>query len=261
MGRDFTIAFGAALALHALAAVWASSLPTAVAPEEQERRVARAIFEEVKLPPPPPPPPEEQKPEPEPEKPEAKAPPPTPAPRPVPRNRPKPKPQDSEPPPKDEPAPLVLSQTYGATADGGGVRVQTGDEDSFGDPAVEATRGARRRDDSPRAGPAGEGTGGPTPAPERKVEIIHAVPRTSCKADWPEGAPAARRVVEVTVLLSIDLEGKVASTRLLRAAGEPFDSAARKALQRCVFVPGTRDGKAFLDRIPFVVEFRPGSDA
>ena len=263
MGRDFAIGLGAALSLHALAAVWALSLPTSLAPVEAERRLARAIVEEVKLPPPPPPPPEAPKPEPvpEPEKQEAKAPPPTQAPRPVPRNRPKPKPQDNEPPPKDEPAPLVLSQTYGAPADGGGVRVQTGDEDSFGDPAVEATPGNRRRNDSAGTAPPGAGTGGPASPPERKVEIVHAVPKTSCKAEWPDGAPASRRVVEVTMLLSIDLDGKVSSTRVLRAAGEPFDSAARKALQRCVFVPGTRDGKAFVDRVPFVVEFRPGSDA
>ena len=62
-------------------------------------------------------------------------------------------------------------------------------------------------------------------------------------------------------MLTIGTDGSVKPGRLLRAAGEPFDSAARNALRGCPFDAGTKDGKPFVDKVPFVVEFKPGSDA
>ncbi len=102
---------------------------------------------------------------------------------------------------------------------------------------------------------------GPEGEEEPKIVIVHAVPRSRCKVSWPEGAPALRRIVEVTLQLTIDRKGKVKRARVLRSAGEPFDSAARTALLGCAFKPGRRNGRPFVDKVPFVVEFKPGADA
>jgi TonB family protein len=170
---------------------------------------------------------------------------------------------ENKPPPeapaKNEPAPLQLSKTYGG--DGRGVVVNAGEQESLGDSAVDPTESnTRRRDDGPaRAGsPDGTEASGQGPArPERRVEIVHAVPRTRCKVDWPEGADPGNRIVEVLLSLEILTDGRVGKTRLLKAAGEPFDSAAVAAVQKCAFQPGMRDGKAFVDRVPFAIEFKP----
>ncbi|MEY3015537.1 MAG: hypothetical protein RIT45_4272 [Pseudomonadota bacterium] len=269
MDRDLLIGLVAALVVHAGFGYWAATLERPAPPVEEERLVAVAVVEDVRLPPPPPPPPPPPEPKPEPKPPEptpepkAEAPKPQPKPKGQPKRKNKAKPKSDKPPPDpSEPAPLVLSKTYGAGADGGGVAVQTGDEDMFGDPTVEANeRNTRRRgDDDSRAKPATEGPAG-NPVPEKKVTIVHARPKGRCKVDWPEGAPSSRRIVEVTLLLSIGVTGKVTPKRVLRSAGEPFDSAARRALARCAFEAGTRDGKPFVDKVPFVVEFKPGSDA
>ncbi|HAN30913.1 MAG TPA: hypothetical protein DCQ06_04895, partial [Myxococcales bacterium] len=158
-----------------------------------------------------------------------------------------------------EPAPLVLSKTYGASGDGSGVTVEQGEEDLFGDPAVEANeRNTRPRDDGQGDAPEADPD---TSASKAKIVIVHARPRRRCKVPWPDEAGGIRRIVEVTLLLSVNKKGKVTPTRILRGAGEPFDSAAKSALRRCAFVPGTRNGRAFKDRVQFTVEFRPGSSA
>ncbi len=260
-----------AVALHVGLGWWGASLDIQREPPKlPDRMVAKAVYQDVELPkppPPPPPPPPEPKPEPKPE-PVVKKEAPKPKPKPKKRGQPKRKKkkrkkQDNKPKPKpNEPAPLVLSKTYGSSGDGG-VTVQQGDEDMFGDPAVEANeRNTRPRDDDgDDKQPAAPGPTGDGGKKERKVVIVHARPKSRCKVDWPEGAAASRRIVEVTLLLSIDKRGRVSPKKILRSAGEPFDSAAKKALRACAFKPGTRDGKAFTDRVPFVVEFRPGSGA
>lgn len=265
MDRDLAIGVAAAIALHVGLGVWATTIERWVPPAPEPRVVAKAVYEEIKLPepepPPPPPPPPEPAPEPVPT--EVTKPDPAPTPTVKPKRRPKPKaPPKDQPPPANEPAPLVLSKTYGATANGGGVAVQTGDEDRFGDPAVEATeRNRRRRENDGDAGTPTAAAAATVAA--KKVVIVHARPRRrgGCEVEWPKNAPSGRRVVEVTLLLSIGSTGKVTPSRILRSAGEPFDSAARAALSRCAFEPGTRDGVPMADKVPFVVEFKPGSDA
>ena len=159
-------------------------------------------------------------------------------------------------PPSDEPPPLVLSQTYDGSS-GGGVEVQTGDDDMFGDPSVEAnernTRPRVQEDDD-------DGEDEVDEEPAKQVVVRHARPKGRCSVTWPEGAPAGRRVVEVKMLLTVGKTGRVGKIRVLRSAGEPFDSAARAAMKKCRFSAGTRDGVAFVDRVPFVVEFRPNAD-
>ena len=89
------------------------------------------------------------------------------------------------------------------------------------------------------------------------VEIVHAVKQHDFKVEWPDGEEPTARAVEVTLLLDIGLDGKVDKVRLLRGAGEPFDSQAIAALKQQQFKPGTRDGKPFRDHVSFVVEFKP----
>lgn len=253
---DFAVGLFTALALHAGAVWWGASVERAAPDEPEQRVVAKAVNKEIALPkpappapppPPPPPPPPVDKPKPVKVKPKRTN-----------RGQPKPKtkPKQDKPPP-DEPPPLVLSQTYGDT--GGSVAVQAGDDDIFGDPSV----AANERNTRPRVPDAKDedGTDEEDSPPEREIVITHARPLQECKVKWPVGAPIGRRVVEVRLMLTIGVTGKVTKTRVLRSAGEPFDSAARKAIGACRFSAGKRDGKRFVDRVSYVVEFLPGADA
>lgn len=257
---------GLALLLHAAAALWASGLTMRPPMTLEPVKTVRTVRQDVKLPKPPPPPPPKEEPKPEEPKLEPQAPKPqAEAPKPqAPKRSPQPKsnepPPADAPPPSSEPAPLVLSKTYGGSGDSG-VAVQTGDHDTLGDPAVDATEeNTRRRREEPK--PAGTGGNGTAPADEDdggKVEIVHAVPKGSCRVEWPEGAEVGHRTVEVRLSLEIGLDGRVKKARILRGAGEPFDDAAIEAVQGCAFQPGTRDGKPFVDRVPFLVVFKPSA--
>jgi TonB family protein len=149
----------------------------------------------------------------------------------------------------------VISQTYDSVG-GHGVEVQGGDEDHFGDPAIAATE----RNTRPRVEEEDDGTDEESTEPEKQIVVRHARPRSKCSVNWPEGAPTGRRIVEVKMLLTVKTSGRVGKVRVLRSAGEPFDSAAIGAMKACRFSAGTRDGVAFVDRVPFVVEFRPNAN-
>lgn len=66
-----------------------------------------------------------------------------------------------------------------------------------------------------------------------------------------------RRTFAVRLLLTVDQGGRVIVAKVLRGAGAPFDQAAIDALRQCLFQPGTRDGLPVVDRVPFLVEFKP----
>lgn len=175
--------------------------------------------------------------------------------RPKPRST-KPREADVETPSPSEPAPFVLSQVYQG---GGSVVAEQGDEDVFGDPSVAANeRNRRNPTDTPAAPRSVDVPPPPAPAVVRPEDVItRAVPRNSCPVDWPQDALVQRRIVEVKLLLTVDREGRVSEAKVLRGAGEPFDGAARAALERCAFEPGRRNGQTIIDRVPFVVEFKP----
>jgi TonB family protein len=271
--RDLSIGIIAALLVHSALVWWATALPPRPqAAMVQKDAVVRTVREKVELPKPPAELPKPEEPKPEVVKPDepkpavvksAETPKPQVAKTPAPKSRIPQAKNENKPPPeapaKNEPAPLQLSKTYGA--DGPGVVVNAGEQESLGDSAVDPTESnTRRRDDGPaRAGsPEGADAPGPGPAkPERRVDIVHAVPKARCKVEWPEGADPGNRIVEVLLSLEILTDGHVGKTRLLKAAGEPFDSAAVAAVLKCAFQPGLRDGKAFVDRVPFAIEFKP----
>ena len=261
MDRDLTIGLVFALAMHSVVMWWGVGMQRAPRPPEVREEAVRTVREQVALPKPPPPPvppPPVPEAKPEPAQQAATAPQPQPATapktRPVRANKPRSEPVAK---PSDEPPPLVLSQTYGDSS-GPGVAVNKGDDDVLGDPDVAPTESNVRRRQEPKpkqqAGPGGEGAGGTTP--QRRVEIAHAVPKTRCNIEWPEGAEAGNRTVEVRLTLEISTGGQVISAKVLRGAGEPFDSAALAAMRACAFKPGLRDGVPFVDRVPFAVEFK-----
>lgn len=276
MDRSLTVGIVAALIAHSAVAFWAAQLELRprLLPAVQEDKLVRTVQETIELPKPPPPKPEPPKPEPEKPaeaekpadtapKPIAKADAPKPAAKPARTPQPKsdqPPPPSSDPPPS-EPPPLVLSQTYGSSGDSG-VAVNTGKEDSLGDggtaPTEENTR-RRPQGEGPRQ-PAGgdpKGEDGGAEDGERKVEIVPAAPKRGCRVEWPEGAEAGNRIIEVKLQLEIDLTGLVSKVRIMRGAGAPFDQAAVAAIKSCAFHPGLRDGKPFVSKVPFVVEFKP----
>ncbi len=153
---DLAIGLVGAVVFHGALAAFGAIIHEEHIVELPDRIVTKAVHKEIVLPKPPPPPePDKEEPKPEPPKPEPKA-----EPKPVakkPKKKKKQKKKRGQPKrkkpakkqetvPADEPAPLVLSKTYGAGA-GGGVEVQAGDDDMFGDPAVEANE----RNTRPRA--------------------------------------------------------------------------------------------------------------
>ena len=258
MNRDLAIGAAISLLLHGALAYWASTLVVVHMPPPDPKKLVRSVHQQIVLPkkelPKEPP-----KVEPPKLEPAVKA--PTEAPEPVAKPTSKPK---SEAPKQEaaqkpsEPAPLVLSKTYGAS-DGSGVAVNAGKDDTLGDPNVDANeRNTRQRFvpkvDAPAKGDdEGDGNGEAT----RKVEIVHAVPKSRCRVEWPDGAEGAGRVVEVTLSLEIGTDGAIDKIRIARGGGDPFDDAAIAQILQCAFNAGTRDGKPFRDRISFAVEFKP----
>jgi TonB family protein len=236
--------------IHGLLAVFILSIPPRPVVIPEAKKVDRyakleAIREKVELPKPKPPePPPEKKPEPEvAEVPKAKP----KAKRKRRKGQPKrkrpaaaPKP-DPTPEVVAEPAPLVLSN-LGLT---GGVAVQAGDEDVFGDPSVAATQENTR--------PPPEVDDAPVAPPKRVA------PRVVRRAigSYPDDAPHLGRVVEVTLRLEIDEEGKVAKIHVVKGAGAAFDREARKTARRLRFKPGTLDDVPTPMWVPWIVVFEP----
>ena len=260
MNRDLFIGLTIALLLHGIVGYWGVTLgPLKHVLPPEPMKVVKTVRQDIVLPK------KKEEPKPEPPKPELKPEvadtpqevPPDSAPKPV--NKPKNEaPQPAQKP--AEPAPLVLSKTYGAS-DGSGVAVNAGKEDTLGDPSVDPDEKNTRQRFQPKvaqqAAPSDDGADDGTDVGGKKVEIVHAVPKTRCRVEWPEGAEAAGRSVEVAMLLDIAPDGTVEKVRVLRGAGDPFDDEAMAAMKQCAFNPGTRDGKPFRDRIKFAVEFKP----
>lgn len=241
-----------AFLIHGLLAVFIQSIPPRPVVIPEAKKVDRyakleAIRETVELPKPEPPkppepPPETKKPEPE----VAEAPKPKPKrkrrkgqpKRKRPAAAPKPEPTPQVAP---EPAPLVLSN-LGLT---GGIAVQAGDEDLFGDPSVAATKENTR--------PPPEVDDAPTGPPKRVA------PRVVRRAtgSYPNDAPQMGRVVEVTLRLQVDEEGKVGKIFVVKGAGAAFDREARKTARRLRFKPGTLDDVPTPMWVPWIVVFEP----
>lgn len=254
--RNFAIGLIIAVAVHVAVACWGMTLQPAPHSLVLEiKKPVKTVRQEIVLPKKVPP---KVEPQPEIVKPQPTE---TPQEAPHPVDKPAQKPKSEAPKPQQkpsEPAPLVLSKTYGAS-DGSGVAVNAGKNDTLGDPNVDPTAQNTRQRFVPKAEQASTGDDKGDQPGDRKVEITHATQKF-CRPEWPEGAEAGGRKVEVMLLLDVNEEGKVGKVRLIRGAGEPFDEAAMAQIQSpkiCSFSPGMRDGKAIPDRIRFTIEFLP----
>ena len=208
----------------------------------------KAIREKVELPKPEPEPEPEPEIEPEPAPdPEPEPPPPPPKKKKRPRAKPKKKAPEKQaaPPPPAEPAPLVLSNVNLT----GGVAVQRGDSDIFGNPAVAAT------ETNTRVGEAEVVSPGPATPPRRVPPRIRK--RGACS--WPDEAPRLGRLREVRLSLQVDTEGRVAKVKVIQAQGEPFDGTARRCARRLRFYAGKVGDDPTPMWVPWVVEFSPGA--
>lgn len=271
MDRNLTIGIVSSLLIHAAAAFWAGSMePRRRVLEPIEKKAVRTVQEQIQLPKPkvPEPKPPEPKPEPKPELATKPTEPQVAKPQAAPKRTPQPKndqPVPKTPPPSNEPPPLVLSKTYGSGGDDG-VAVQSGKEDVLGDPGVEATEENVRKRPTPETasdsgGQGSDSQGEPTGTEPRRIEVLQPKPKESCDKyiGWPEGAESGGRVIEVTLQLEIAEDGSTRKVKILRGAGEPFDSEAVRDIKRCPFQAGSRDGKPVTSKIAFVVVFKPRS--
>lgn len=193
--------------------------------------------------------PEVAPPEPKPEvkPPEVKEPPPKAERRP-------PKPKNDKPPPAARiDAPVALALT-GLTNAPGGMAIQKGEYDSFGDAAVKATEEttAPRAVEEPTGVPGGTGNVG-RPEPKRVSARVKVRP----KGEWPADAPPRAGAVLVRLSLLVGTDGRVKDVKVVRKAGPAFDREARVVGLKAVFEPATVDGVAVESWVPWDVEFTP----
>jgi protein TonB len=234
-------------------------------------REALAVPEFVIIKPPEPPPPEPPKPEPPPE------PPPKPVEQPVepadPTREPTRKPkayheQQGQPKPKpklakaqEDPPPLLLDMphTVKLTSLNGGVNVQQWEDDHLGDPGVEANPQNTDPElvDNPKQVPVKVGEGGGGASGPRPPKIVEPKVRVRVPGAYPPGAPQLGRAVSVTLSLLIGADGKATEIRVVKGAGEPFDSEARRVGHQLVFSPGSQDGTPKSMWVRWTVVFQP----
>lgn len=204
----------------------------------------------------PPPPPEPPKVEPEPPKP------PEPPPEEV-KPPPKlveraPRPKQDKPPPPPKPVevkePVALALT-GLTNLDGGIAIQKGEYDSFGDAAVKATPETTRPREEVVGGTIDGVVGGTGPAtpPKRTPARVKVRP----KGEWPADAPPRAGAVLVRLSLLVGVDGKVKQVKVVKSAGAAFDREARAVGLRAVFDPATVDAQPVESWVPWDVEFTP----
>lgn len=214
--------------------------------DEQEVKI------EVREPPPPPPPEPIVEPEPEPEpeveKPQPKA------------EKPAPPPQAEPPPPTDTPPPRVVGLSLDSTTEGGGgpaFAVGNTREGQTGKQAADPTKVA-----PVGAGPIVEQ---PTETPNRAASRIPTVGlvftpakrKVLKKPVYPETLKSQGIEADVTVMLTLTAEGKVANVKIVKGAAHPeFDESSRKSGWEEEYEPAQKNGTPVPTTITFVYRFR-----
>ncbi|MCR6632847.1 MAG: energy transducer TonB [Magnetospirillum sp.] len=101
----------------------------------------------------------------------------------------------------------------------------------------------------------------PPPPPQEVREPVRVAPvldRASYRE--PEYPPTSRRLEEtgtVQLALLVDVDGTVAEAKVTQSSGFPrLDEAARAALSKCRFKPGTADGKPERAWLPYRYTWR-----
>lgn len=250
----------AALLLHG-AVVGVGALLGRHAPERQ--REEQEVKIEVLEPPPPPPPPEPvPEPEPEPEPVAAPEPPPPKAERPPPKpERLPPAPPPPEPPPPEaKPPPRVVGLSLDSTVEGG-----EGPSFAVGN-TREGQTGQRAADPSKVAAVgAGPIVEQPTEAPNRAATRIPTVGLvfTPAKRKQPSSPPYPEILKsqgiesDVTVMVSINAEGRVTNVKILKESPYPeFNELARKTALSEAYEPARKNGEAISTTITFTYRWR-----
>lgn len=188
----------------------------------------------------------------EPEPPKAPEPEPPPPPKKAETRPPRPK-QDKPVEVVKVEAPVALALT-GLTNAPGGMAIQKGEFDSFGDSAVVATKDTTAPRDVGRTDGVEGGTGDVAkPAPKRVAARVKSRP----KGEWPSDAPPRAGAVLVRLSLLVGVDGKVKDVKVVRKAGAAFDREARLVGFKALFEPATLDGQAVESWVPWDVEFTP----
>ncbi len=270
--RRFGLALIIASLFHGGLGYEVATTPPPPAPKIPPKKVdkyaqLKAIREKVELPKPeepePPPPPEkkEEPPEPPPEPPKEEA-----KPKPPPKKgkkkpkRAKAKPKDAPPPPPkpavepEQPKPLQLTNVNLT----GGVAVQKGDSDIFGDPSIAATKKNTRpdTDDEEVGDPSGTSDGVGTEPVRRKVRKLPK-PLKKVKGLYPADAPRYGRTVTVVLSMTVGANGRTSNIKVVKGAGGAFDREARSVGRRQRFKPGTVDGEPKAMTVRWEVAFQP----
>lgn len=150
-------------------------------------------------------------------------------------------------------APVALALT-GLTNAPGGMAIQKGGFDSFGDSAVVATNDTTAPRDVGIPGGVEGGIGEVVkPAPKRVAARVKSRP----KGEWPSDAPPRAGAVLVRLSLLVGVDGKVKDVKVVRKAGPAFDREARSVGLRATFEPATVDGQPVESWVPWDVEFTP----
>ncbi len=150
-------------------------------------------------------------------------------------------------------APVALALT-GLTNAPGGMAIQKGEFDSFGDSAVVATKDTTAPRDVGRPDGVEGGKGDVAkPAPKRVAARVKSRP----KGEWPSDAPPRAGAVLVRLSLLVGVDGKVKDVKVVRKAGAAFDREARLVGLKALFEPATLDGQPVESWVPWDVEFTP----
>lgn len=169
-----------------------------------------------------------------------------------------PKPKQVQPKTDTPPPPVALSLT-GLTNLPGGIAVQKGDYDNFGDPEREVTP-ENDRPPAPQGDPTGKPDGTGTTPGEVVSKRVAAKVKSRPRGEWPADAPPRAGNVIVRLSLLVGEDGTVKQVKIVRGAGGAFDREARAVGMRAVFSPATVDGKPVESWVPWDVEFTPDAD-
>lgn len=85
----------------------------------------------------------------------------------------------------------------------------------------------------------------PAPAPAKSVHVAAVVDFSTCaKPEWPKASLRNEETGVVTLSFLIGIDGRVAESKIVKSSGfRELDKAAVNGISKCVFKPGTTDGK------------------
>jgi protein TonB len=216
----------------------------------QREKVEQTVTVEVREPPPPPPPPVEEK-RPEPPKPE-----------PIVKKTPAPPPPKAKAPPPEAPKgppPRVVGINLDSTVEGGGGPAFATGETRNGQTAehavapkpVESTTEPAPKIAAPTKNQAA------TRIPVAGVQYSAPKRKRPHEPVYPETLKAQEIEADVTVMVSLNAEGKVTTVKIIRAAPYPeFNDVAQKTAMEEEFEPATRDGVAIPYTLSYTYRFR-----